>query len=223
MTKSTKSITIDELLETSKAGGKDMAIQDGVYSGVVVAVVTTLNEFNDPKNGVTQSEGTKFVIQITDDEGKVAYLTSKSFKASLHEKSGFRSEMSSWMKKTDPKEIIDTLIKANIIKDNKFSFSGFLGKAPSCMVTMTPSKKDTTKSYPTVKSLIPTKKGSEHKVVVGEIPNWLFRDNIGFDVLEGFTIAPEKKEIVGRERPASANAPNLMGSVSPADAEDSPF
>ena len=220
MNTNTKSISIDDLLETSKAGGKEMAIQDGVYAGVVVAVVTTMNEFSDPKKGVTQSEGTKLVIQIKDDEDKIAYITSKSFKASLHEKAGFREAMGSWMKKTDPKEIIDTLIAAGIIKDNKFSFAGFLGKTPSAMVTMVPSKKDPSKSYPTVKSLIPSKKGTVHEVVLGEIPNWLFRDAIGFDVLAGCSVAPDKKAIVGRE-PTKAT-PNMMATVS-TEESDQPF
>jgi hypothetical protein len=160
---------------------------DGIYSAIVCGAINTSALF-DGKN----VESTELIFQTKDDNGNVSYVRSVKLRPSLNAKSKFTEMMSSWMKKTDPKEIKDALIANGIVVGDAFSFAGFIGKACQLNIIMTPSKKDSTKLYTKVSSVLGAKKGDVFEMIPGEYPLWLIKDVLGYEFSPLLTPAKPK-------------------------------
>lgn len=186
-------MSVTSLMASAEGKGNLEKLSDGVYNAIVIGYSVVKQEFKDEKTGLPkESVGAKLIMQVMDDEGKPAIISTTSLKASLHEKAGLRKILSSWMKKNDLQGIVDELIKAGIVVDDTFSWAGFIGRTPGIMVSMTPSKKDSTKIYPEIKSVIPTK-GAPMVAVPMEISEFFVRDTLEYKLMDGFTLRKPKQ------------------------------
>ena len=182
-------MNINDLISTADGAGSKSTLSDGTYGAVIIGYSVIKTEFKDKKTGiVNESIGAKLIMQVKDDDGKVVIVSTNPMKASLHEKSALRKNLASWMKKSDVQGIIDELVKSEIIKDNTFSWSGFIGKKPALMISMEASKKDANKLYPQIKSISPCKKDMVMDAVVGEVPEFFIKDSLEWQLMDGFTI-----------------------------------
>lgn len=188
-------MNINDLIGTAEGAGSKSTLSDGMYGAVIIGYSVVKSEFKDEKTGVVnESIGAKLIMQVKDDEGKPALVSTTPMKASLHEKAALRKNLASWMKKSDVQGIIDELIKSEIIKDNTFSWAGFIGKKPALYISMVASKKDANKLYPQIKSISPCKKDMVMDAVIGEVPEFFIKDSMEWQLMDGFTIKKFKKQ-----------------------------
>lgn len=186
---------IDDLINTAEGSGSQSKISDGMYGAVVIGYAVTKSEFHDKETGtIKESIGAKLIMQVKDDEGNPAIVSTTAMKASLHEKASLRAVLASWMKKSDVKGIVDELVKCGIITDNTFSWEGFIGRKPALMINMVAGKKDANKLYPQIKGIVPCKKDMVIDAVVGEVPEFFIKDALEYKLMDGFTIKKSKKK-----------------------------
>lgn len=202
-------MNINDLIGTAEGSGSKVALSDGMYGAVIIGYSVVKSEFKDEKTGaINESIGAKLIMQVKDDEGNPALVSTTPMKASLHEKASLRKNLASWMKKSDVQGIVDELVKSGIIKDNTFSWAGFIGKKPALYISMVASKKDANKLYPQIKSISPCKKEMVMDAVVGEVPEFFIKDSIEWQLMDGFTIKPFKKQETHMES-INYNIPNI--------------
>lgn len=202
-------MNINDLIGTAEGAGSKSTLSDGMYGAVIIGYSVVKSEFKDEKTGVVnESIGAKLIMQVKDDEGKPALVTTTPMKASLHEKAALRKNLASWMKKSDVQGIIDELVKSEIIKDNTFSWDGFIGKKPALYISMVASKKDANKLYPQIKSISPCKKDMVMDAVIGEVPEFFIKDSMEWQLMDGFTIKKFKKQETHMES-VDNNIPNI--------------
>lgn len=187
-------MNIDDLIGTADSSSKS-TLSDGMYGAVIIGYTVVKSEFKDKDTGiVNESIGAKLILQVKDDEGKAVIVTTTPMKASLHEKSALRKNLESWMKKSDVQGIIDELVKSEIIKDNTFSWSGFIGKKPALYISMVASKKNASKLYPQIKSISPCKKDMVMDAVLGDVSEFFIKDSLEWKLMDGFNIKKFKKQ-----------------------------
>ena len=121
------SMPIASLLPGKSEG---MAISDGMYAATIIGYAIKKTEYKNEDGTVRENVGASLIAQIRDDNGEIAHIATRPMAASLHEKAGLRKMLSGWLKKSDLQGILDSLINAGIIKDEVFSWDGFLGKTP---------------------------------------------------------------------------------------------
>lgn len=179
------SLPIASLLPGKSEG---MALSDGMYAATIIGYAIKKTEFKNEDGSVRENVGASLIAQIRDDNGEIAHIATRPMAASLHEKAGLRKILSGWLKKSDLQGIIDSLINAGIIKDEVFSWDGFLGKTPLLMVSMQASKKDPKKQYASIHGFSPLKQEQRIEAIPGQIHEFFIRDALAYKLLDGFTI-----------------------------------
>ena len=124
----------------------------------------------------------RLLWQIKHDD-KIYNLRGSGWSFSSNEKSTFRIEISKWFDKTNWADIVELLIKGNILVKNEdgksahFDVDAFLGKYGRLLIEEKTSKKGS--KYNVIKSISPAKKKEEF--AWGEVPEFLIK---GDDVLK---------------------------------------
>lgn len=183
---------INDLIATADANTAGPALDDGMYPATIVGYSINESTFQQPDGSTNTSIGAKLIYQILDDNGKTTHVQGVAMKASLHEKATLRKMLSTWLKSNDIKGIVDALVNAKIVVEEKFTWDGFIGRTPTLMINMTAGKTNPAKMYPQIKSVIPSKVSAQHAFIPSEIPWFMIDGALEYKLMDGITVAPKR-------------------------------
>lgn len=178
---------VDLEASAESKGGEFKQLEDGTHDAVICGVVSRMMDTTNDKGVKSSVKVYELIYQVIDEEGSYHFLKSKALKPSLNEKSNLFKMMKTWLKASTAKDIIDALAKAKITSDKGFNFTGFIGKPCRLSTAAEASKKDATKMYPQIGSVLPAKKQFAISTKEG-VPEYMLKDNIGFKLADGLTV-----------------------------------
>jgi hypothetical protein len=172
--------------ELIKEQSQAIALSDGLYNAQIVGyMVSQRTPYNDPEG--TPYEAVRFSMAIQDDNETQKIVQTPDYRLSFSERSNLYKQLASWAKSSSPDDLWSRLEKAHIVEGEEFNLDNFIGMHVSLMTTMSASKKDASKLFPTF-VFTPSKKGQAYNVVKPEddklIPIWLPSFIEDEDVLE---------------------------------------
>lgn len=213
-------LTIDSVDDFAAGSTKSsFSLEEGSYDNArVVGWTIVKTEFEGKERKLV-----KLLWQIKDGD-KIHNLRGSGWTFSSNEKSTFRIEVTKWFNKTNWEDIVELLVKGNILVKNEdgksahFDIDQFIGKYGKLLIAEKTSKKGS--KYNVISSISPAKKKEEF--AWGEVPEFLIAGNevLAYKLAEGVKIRVPEAKTETAAKPTAEPQPQPQPKVTQVDAKE---